>query len=33
VLAPIVMISLLQLSLVLISRTLEDVFNPRLREV
>lgn len=33
VMAPIVMISLLQLSLVLISRTLEDVFNPRLREV
>ncbi len=33
VLATIVMISLLQLSLVLISRTLEDVFNPRLREV
>lgn len=33
VLSPIVMISLLQLSLVLISRTLEDVFNPRLREV
>lgn len=32
-LAPMVMIILLQLSLVMISRTLEDVFNPRLREV
>jgi peptide/nickel transport system permease protein len=31
--APMVMIILLQLSLVMISRTLEDVFNPRLREV
>jgi ABC-type dipeptide/oligopeptide/nickel transport system permease subunit len=27
------MIIMLQLSLVMISRTLEDVFNPRLREV
>ncbi|MDQ4100359.1 MAG: ABC transporter permease [Chloroflexota bacterium] len=32
ILAPIVMISVLQLSLVMISRSLEDVFNPRLRE-
>jgi peptide/nickel transport system permease protein len=32
-LAPMMMIILLQLSLVMISRTLEDVFNPRLREV
>jgi len=32
ILSPIVAISLLQLSLVLISRSLEDVFNPRLRE-
>lgn len=32
-LAPMFMIILLQLSLVMISRTLEDVFNPRLREV
>jgi peptide/nickel transport system permease protein len=31
--APMVMIILLQLSLVMISRTLEDIFNPRLREV
>ena len=31
--APMMMIILLQLSLVMISRTLEDVFNPRLREV
>ena len=30
--APIVVITILQLSLVLISRSLEDVFNPRLRE-
>jgi peptide/nickel transport system permease protein len=32
-LAPMFMITMLQLSLVMISRTLEDVFNPRLREV
>ena len=32
ILSPIVAISLLQLSLVMISRSLEDVFNPRLRE-
>ncbi|HWV36560.1 MAG TPA: ABC transporter permease [Thermomicrobiales bacterium] len=32
ILAPIFMISVLQLSLVLISQSLEDVFNPRLRE-
>jgi peptide/nickel transport system permease protein len=32
ILSPIIAISLLQLSLVLISRSLEDVFNPRLRE-
>ncbi|MBA2276712.1 MAG: ABC transporter permease, partial [Chloroflexia bacterium] len=32
ILAPIFMISLLQLSLVMVSRALEDVFNPRLRE-
>ncbi len=32
-LAPMLMIIMLQLSLVMISRTLEDVFNPRLREV
>lgn len=32
-LAPMFMIIMLQLSLVMISRTLEDVFNPRLREV
>jgi peptide/nickel transport system permease protein len=32
-LAPMFMIVMLQLSLVMISRTLEDVFNPRLREV
>ena len=31
ILSPIVAISLLQLSLVMISRSLEDVFNPRLR--
>ncbi len=30
--APIFMITILQLSLVLMSRSLEDVFNPRLRE-
>ena len=32
ILSPIVAISLLQLSLVMISRSLEDVFNPRLRD-
>ncbi len=32
ILAPIFMISLLKLSLVMVSRSLEDVFNPRLRE-
>ncbi len=32
IMAPIFMISLLQLSLVMISRSLEDIFNPRLRE-
>ncbi|MGN6030714.1 MAG: ABC transporter permease [Thermomicrobiales bacterium] len=32
ILAPIFMISLLQLSLVMISNAMEDVFNPRLRE-
>lgn len=32
ILSPIIAISLLQLSLVMISRSLEDVFNPRLRE-
>jgi len=32
IMAPIVMITILQLSLVLISRALEDIFNPRLRE-
>jgi len=32
ILAPIFMISLLQLSLVMVSRSLEDIFNPRLRE-
>ena len=32
ILSPIVMISLLQLSLVMISNAMEDVFNPRLRE-
>ena len=32
IMAPIFMISILQLTLVLISRSLEDVFNPRLRE-
>jgi peptide/nickel transport system permease protein len=32
ILAPIAAISLLQLSLVMITRSLEDVFNPRLRE-
>lgn len=32
ILSPIAAISLLQLSLVLITRTLEDIFNPRLRE-
>jgi peptide/nickel transport system permease protein len=32
ILAPIAAISLLQLSLVMISRALEDIFNPRLRE-
>lgn len=32
ILAPIFMITILQLSLVLISRSLEDIFNPRLRE-
>jgi peptide/nickel transport system permease protein len=32
VMAPIFMITMLQLSLVLMSRSLEDVFNPRLRE-
>lgn len=32
ILSPIAAISLLQLSLVMITRTLEDVFNPRLRE-
>jgi peptide/nickel transport system permease protein len=32
-LAPMFMIIMLQLSLVMISRTLEDIFNPRLREV
>jgi peptide/nickel transport system permease protein len=31
IMAPIVAISLLQLSLVLISRSLEEIFNPRLR--
>ncbi|MGH2531725.1 MAG: ABC transporter permease [Thermomicrobiales bacterium] len=32
IMSPIVAISLLQLSLVMISRSLEDIFNPRLRE-
>jgi peptide/nickel transport system permease protein len=32
IMAPIFMITMLQLSLVLMSRSLEDVFNPRLRE-
>ena len=32
VMAPIFMITMLQLTLVLMSRSLEDVFNPRLRE-
>ncbi|MGI8406129.1 MAG: ABC transporter permease [Thermomicrobiales bacterium] len=32
IMAPIFMISVLQLSLVMISRSLEDIFNPRLRE-
>lgn len=32
IMAPIFMITMLQLSLVLISRSLEDIFNPRLRE-
>lgn len=32
IMSPIFMITLLQLSLVLVSRSLEDVFNPRLRE-
>ena len=32
ILAPILAISLLQLSLVMVSQSLEDVFNPRLRE-
>lgn len=32
ILSPIMMISLLQLSLVMISNAMEDVFNPRLRE-
>jgi peptide/nickel transport system permease protein len=32
IMAPIFMISILQLSLVMISRSLEDIFNPRLRE-
>jgi peptide/nickel transport system permease protein len=32
ILSPIVMICLLQLSLVMVSRSLEDIFNPRLRE-
>jgi len=32
IMAPIFMITILQLSLVLMSRSLEDVFNPRLRE-
>lgn len=32
IMAPIFMITILQLSLVLMSRALEDVFNPRLRE-
>jgi peptide/nickel transport system permease protein len=32
IMAPIFMICVLQLSLVLMSRSLEDVFNPRLRE-
>lgn len=32
ILAPIIVITVLQLSLVLISRSLEDIFNPRLRE-
>jgi peptide/nickel transport system permease protein len=32
ILSPIIAISLLQLSLVLISRSLEEIFNPRLRE-
>jgi peptide/nickel transport system permease protein len=32
ILSPIVAISLLQLSLVMISRSLEEIFNPRLRE-
>lgn len=32
ILAPIIAISLLQLSLVMVSQALEDVFNPRLRE-
>ena len=30
--APILVISLLQLSMVTMTRSLEDVFNPRLRE-
>lgn len=32
IMSPIVAISLLQLSLIMISRSLEDIFNPRLRE-
>lgn len=32
IMSPIFMIALLQLSLILISRSLEDIFNPRLRE-
>jgi peptide/nickel transport system permease protein len=32
IMSPIFMITILQLSLVLISRSLEDIFNPRLRE-
>jgi len=32
IMAPIFMIAILQLSLVMISRSLEDIFNPRLRE-
>jgi peptide/nickel transport system permease protein len=32
IMSPIVAISILQLSLVMISRSLEDIFNPRLRE-
>jgi peptide/nickel transport system permease protein len=32
ILAPVVAISLLQLSLIMLARSLEEIFNPRLRQ-